>query len=576
MQQYKIMLDLLREQRGKYLVGLFLLGIANPLSNIAASILFIDVFDKAVYDASLIPAIIAKFSLLILVEATITPLGGYLVNFSALKTTARLREQVLRKLIRLDQTTLNKSHGGDLISRCTNDIQIAETAYKEQIQQVGQVLLNGVGCSLFMVILNWRFAVALMVYQMVMLLVATRFAKASKQASEEVQSALGKVTEKISDILSGFQVIRLFSIGEYIVDKFKLQNEHARNKSETKVRLNAAYRGVNNFAWSSSFVGFIAISTWFLARGDVSLGTIVALTQAQNGVTQLFTSLGTYIYQLQASMAGFDRIQELMRKKDEPQYYPLTGTEYCDDAALSLRNVSFHYEDGAKVINDLSLSIDRGETIAIVGPSGGGKSTLLKLILGFHYPQSGGISIMGKPASKYTLAEIRDLVAFVSQDPYLFSGTVRENILYGNPSATDEQVIAAAKQANAHEFIQGLGEGYDTVVGERGIFLSGGQKQRIAIARAILKDAEILLLDEATSALDNESEALVQTALDELMKEKTSIVIAHRLSTIEDADRILVMDQGEIAEQGTHQELLKQGGIYASLYSLQFREDQIA
>ena len=504
------------------------------------------------------------------------PVGSYLVNLSALKTTAKLREQVLKKLIQLDRRALTQSHGGDLISRATNDIQIAETAYKEQVQRLAGVLLNGIGCGVFMLLLDWRFSLALIAYQIVVLFVVTRLAQASRRASEDVQSALGKVTERISDILAGFQVIRLFSIGEYILEKFRVQNEEARLKSEARVRLNALYQGVNAFAWSSSFVGFIAISGWFLVRGHVSLGIIVALTQAQNGVTQLFLNLGTYIYQLQASLAGFDRIQELLAREDEPRHYPLLGEKYHDDAMLSLYNVNFHYDDGTRAINDLSLSINKGETVAIVGPSGSGKSTLLRLILGFVYPQSGCLSIMGKPASEYTLEEIRDLVAFVPQDPYLFSGSVRENLAYGRPGAAEAEIIAAAKGANAHEFIEALEEGYDTLVGERGIFLSGGQKQRIAIARALLKDAEILLLDEATSSLDNESEALVQSALEQLMQGRTSIVVAHRLSTIERADRILVMDQGEIVEQGTHRELLERGGVYASLYNLQFGEAQPA
>lgn len=570
------MLNLLKEEKGRYLSGLLMLAISNPMSNIVIAILFMDIFDRAVYDSSLILPIILKCLGLIIFLALITPIGMYLVNYASLKTTARLREQSLEKLIKLDQTTLNDSHSGDLISRTTNDIQTTETAYKEQLVRVSETLLNGIGCTVFMVWLDWRFALGLIGYQIILLFIMTRFAKPLKVASDEVQSSLGKVTEKISDILAGAHVIRLFNIGGYMVGKFKEFNDITKSKAEKRVRINAAYQGLNTFAWTSSFVGFIAVSGWFMSKGYIELGTIIALVQVQNGVSQLFNQLGTFINQLQTSLAGFDRISELLDKKEEPKYYPLSEEGCYDNAVLSLYNVNFQYEDDIKVINNLSLSVEKGETVAIVGPSGGGKSTLFKLILGFNYPQSGCVSIMGKPASKYTMEEIRDLAAFVPQDPYLFSGTVQENISFGKTGASTKQIVEAAKQANAHDFIENLEEGYNTLVGERGTFLSGGQKQRIAIARAIIKNAEILLLDEATSALDNESEALVQSALDDLMREKTSIVIAHRLSTIEKADRILVMDKGAIAEQGTHQELIELGGIYANLYNLQFKEDKIA
>lgn len=576
MKKYKVIFNLLREQKTRYMTGILLIGISNPLTNIIVALLFRDIFNKAVYDANLIPPLVLKFLGLTLVVAIIIPLGSYLINYSAIKTTARLREQSLKKLIKMDQTSLTQSHSGDLISRATNDIQITETAYKEHLQNVVEILLNGIGCTVFMIAMNWRFALGLIAYQIILFFLATRFAKHLKKASDELQSSLGKVTEKISDILAGSHVIRLFNIGEYMVEKFKEQNDNAKNKSEKRAKINAAYQGVNTFAWTSSFIGFIAISGWFMSRGLIEFGTIIALSQLQNGVTQLFSQLGSYINQLQTSLSGFDRVVELLEKEEEPIYYPLTEEGCYDTLALSMYNVNFQYEDEARVINNLNLKINKGETVAIVGPSGGGKSTLFKLLLGFNFPQSGCISYMGKPASKYTLEDIRNLLAFVPQDPYLFSGTVFENISYGLDNCTEDQVKAAAKQANAHEFIENLDEGYNTLVGERGAFLSGGQKQRIAIARAIIKNAEVLLLDEATSALDNESEALVQKALDELMEEKTSIVIAHRLSTIEKADRILVMDKGTIVEEGTHEALLSLNGVYAKLYNLQFKQEDVA
>lgn len=589
MKQFKLMMSLLKEEKLRYLVGVVLSSLASPLSNIVVAFLFMQLFDNAVYDASSILPLLINFLLLILALAIMIPAGGYLINYAALKTTANLRQRTLKKLINLDQSTLSASHSGDLISRVTNDIQTAEVAYKEQLVGVTEVLFNGIGCTFFMILLNWKFALGIIGYQLFTLFLITRFAKPLKEASEEVQSSLGKVTEKISDILAGSHVIKLFNIGDSIVAKFKAQNDIALSKAEKRVKINAVFQGVNSFVWMSSFVGFITVSGWFMSLGYVELGALIALVQLQSGVTQLVNVLGRFINQLQKSMAGFERITELLEKKDEPKYYPslnkavvhnefnptdnnkttdndnITDTANTIPKVLSLSGVNFQYDEETKVINNLNLSLRKGETVAIVGPSGGGKSTLFKLLLGFHFPQVGEVSFMEKEAQNYTLEEIRDFTAFVPQEPYLFSGTVYENIAYGNEKATREDVVKAAKQANAHDFIENLEKGYDTLVGERGSYLSGGQKQRIAIARAIVKNAEILLLDEATSALDNESEVLVQGALDELMKEKTSIVIAHRLSTIEKADRILVMDQGTIVEEGTHEELLKQGGLYAKL-----------
>lgn len=574
MATYKVMFQLLKEHKVKYVVGVILLGVTNPLSNIVVARLFLKVFDGAVYDASLVLPVVVQFLLLTAVLALITPLGKYLIDVAALNTTARLREAVLTKLIRLDQGELKQSHTGDYISRGTNDIQVAEALYREQLQEVCGILLNGVGCGVAMLILDWRFSLGLIAYQLLMIFLVSRFAKPLKKVSDALQGTLAKVTERASDIIGGYQVIRLFNMGGYITERFREQNEKSRHEAEKRVRISALYQGVNTFSWTSSFIGFIMVSGWFMSQGHVTLGTIIALVQLQNGVSQLFLSLGTYFNELQSSLAGLDRIGELLNKHEEPEYYPLAVSDCHDEAALTLSNVGFSYDGSTDVIENLDLSIVKGETVAIVGASGGGKSTFFNLLLGFNFPQRGCISMMGRPASEYTLHEIRELFALVPQEPYLFSGTIRENIAHGSLIASDEQIIMAAKQANAHEFIERLPEGYETLVGERGVFLSGGEKQRIAIARAIIRDADILLLDEATSALDNESEALVQEALDDLLQKRTSIVIAHRLSTVENADRILVMDQGSIVEEGTHESLLSQAGLYARLHYMQFREEK--
>ncbi|HKM43346.1 MAG TPA: ABC transporter ATP-binding protein, partial [Limnochordia bacterium] len=318
MGKYKTMFQILKENRAKYLAGIFLLGITNPLSNIVVAYLLLETFDRAVYDASLILPVAVRFLLLTGILALLTPLGEYLVAVAALKTTGRLREAVLTKLIRLDQAELRESHSGDYISRGTNDIQVVESLYKEQLQQVCGILLNGIGCAVAMLLLDWRFSLGLIAYQLLMIFLVSRFAKPLKKVGDALQETLAKVTEKTADIIGGYEVIRLFNLGGSIMEAFREKNDQAREVAEKRVRISALYQGVNSFSWASSFVGFILVGGWFMSQGHVSLGTIIALAQLQNGVSQLFLSLGTYINELQASLAGLDRIQDLLGRKEEP------------------------------------------------------------------------------------------------------------------------------------------------------------------------------------------------------------------------------------------------------------------
>jgi ABC-type multidrug transport system fused ATPase/permease subunit len=285
-------------------------------------------------------------------------------------------------------------------------------------------------------------------------------------------------------------------------------------------------------------------------------------------VNRLFNQLGNFVVQSQSSLVGVNRIFELLNMPPEKEEYNLAGT-YTGSNIIEIQNLSFNYKDRDNVINNLSLSVEKNSKIAFVGLSGGGKSTIIKLLLGFYPIETGNIFINNRSISEYKLMELRNMIAYVPQDAYLFEGTIEENIRYGKLTASSDEIIAAAKLANAHEFILEQTEGYNTKIGEKGAKLSGGQRQRIAIARALLKDAPILLLDEATSALDTESEELVQKALDNLMRGRTTITIAHRLSTIKSSDEIYVIGNGSILEKGTHNELLSMSGLYRKLYEVQ-------
>jgi ATP-binding cassette subfamily B protein len=302
---------------------------------------------------------------------------------------------------------------------------------------------------------------------------------------------------------------------------------------------------------------------------------LLALVQLNNPVQNLVYSLGGTVSRIQGALAAGDRILGVLDAEPEPARYPRAlgqpvGARH--DGVVAFEEVTFSYGDERPVLQGLSFDIREGQIAALVGPSGSGKSTIFRLLMG-HYPVgSGGIAVLDKPIYAYDLSELRDVSAFVPQDAYLYSGSVLENIRYGNLDASEEDVIAAARASYAHDFILELPAGYETRVGERGARLSGGQRQRIAIARALLKNAPILLLDEATSALDSESEALVQQALNALMRGRTTIAIAHRLSTIENADVIYVVDGGRVVDQGKHRELVRKDGLYRHLYELQYRD----
>jgi ATP-binding cassette subfamily B protein len=341
-----------------------------------------------------------------------------------------------------------------------------------------------------------------------------------------------------------------------------LQASNKRVKKQSTVEALNMFTGMMGFAIITVFGGFLVI------EGIITIGVIVAVTQLQNGVQGLVQSLGRFITNLQASLAAGDRVYKLFDEAKEPKTYKYTTTIEENDCALTLKDVSFKY-DQAMVINKLNMAINLHQTAALVGPSGGGKSTIFKLILQFYPLLEGAIQVDELSGDETPLSVLRKHIAYVPQNAHLFNTSVRENIRYGNLEADDKTIIEAAKMANADVFIRELEHGYDTVVGENGAKISGGQRQRIAIARAIIKDAPLLLLDEATSALDNESEKLVQNALERLMNKKTSLVIAHRLSTIEHADVIHVMSEGNIKASGNHTTLIKEDGLYKTLYENQ-------
>ena len=490
----------------------------------------------------------------------------------------RSRVQMFEQIVRLPAKYFEDQHSGDLISRSTNDINIIERIFEQLVPGLIFGLILGVVGIIMILAMDWRLGLLALGVGFLIVLVSTKMAGPLRERSENIQQSMGALTERLTDLLQGVQVTKMFHLEQETHQLYVAANEIWATAKVRQASLQAVFDSVNVFLEWMRSLGTLALGLFFLSQGYGTLGTIVAAIHLQSNAGFMFSNLGDFITHIQASLAGAGRVFDVMDSSTEPKYQLAPASEAQSQQPtvspiIEMQDLAFSYNgdnDTDRLLRQISLKVFPGHLAALVGPSGGGKSTLIKLLLGIYPIEAGQILIKGKSIGVYPLAELREKVAYVPQDAYLFDGTVEENIRYGNMNATDDEVIAAAKAAYAHGFILQQPDGYQTIVGERGTHLSGGQRQRIAIARALLKNAPILLLDEATSALDSESEQLVQRALETLMQGRTTIAVAHRLSTIQHADTIYVIDKGLIVEQGTHAELLKEKGLYQTLYAMQF------
>jgi len=567
---FRRILRLMEGGRLPYIIGIIGMALAAFVLQVAISYAFRELFDTL--EEGVFREVLASIFIYIAAAAVVLmlyPLFSYLAMRTVVLTTGRIRHLTFEKLTRLPMGFFQRRHSADTSSRLTNDVVELEKAYSEHLIQFLVSLVSGIGTGIVMFLLDWRLALFALAGSLLTLFVNTIYAKRLKSVSTKVQRNLATANTKLSNIISGIHIIRVFNIQKRIVAKFKQSNDEVETASQTRISRQALIDSLNNLTSLLSFIGLIMFGAWLVLIGETSVGVIVAVTQLQNGVRELVGMLGTFISNLQGSLAAGERVFEVLDEEEEnliPAGEPRVREK---PFALAFDKVSFGYGEEA-VIKGMDFSVKKNETAALVGPSGGGKSTVFKLLLQFYEPNEGEIFIAGKNAKEESKKELRARFAYVPQNAHLFNCTIRENIAYGRQDALDEDIIRAAKAANAHDFIKSFSKGYDTMVGEDGMTLSGGQRQRIAIARAILTDAPVLLLDEATSALDNESEALIKDALEKLMKKKTSLIIAHRLSTVEHADNILVIDDGKVAEEGTHADLLAQeDGLYANLYARQ-------
>jgi len=494
------------------------------------------------------------------------------VNFTE-NTLANLRLALYSNLVKLPMTFFSQKRVGELNSRISSDItQIQDTLTSTIAEFLRQFILIIGGVAL---LANESFKLTLLMLSVVPLVAvaAVIFGRFIRKYSKKVQDQVAESQVIVEETMQGISIVKAFANEWY---------EIARYNGKIKEIVKIAIKGGKYRGYFASFIifclfGAIVAVVWFGVRlsisGEMSVGQLISFVLYSTFVGASFGGIAELYAQIQKAVGATERVFELLEEIPEKIKDTLSDSEAKIKGDVSFKNVAFYYPSRKEiqVLKEVSFNANFGQKIAIVGPSGAGKSTIASLLLRFYDINGGEISIDGKNIYDYDLETLRGNMSIVPQDVILFGGTIRENIAYGKPNATEDEIIKAAKQANAYQFIKGFPEKFETIVGERGIKLSGGQRQRIAIARALLKNPRILILDEATSSLDSESEKLVQEALEILMEGRTSIIIAHRLSTIRSADQIIVLDDGTIKEQGTHQELIALvNGIYKNLSNLQF------
>ena len=504
------------------------------------------------------------------------PLFKYLHQCCAIKAMGNIRMNVFKHMGSLTVKNFEGRHTGDLITRITNDIDAIQKVYMNHIPMLSFAFIHGTVAIISMLLMNWQFAILAIVIGLVSVLISILFSKPLRRTGDDVQSRIGGMTQSLIDISDGFMETKMFNIEGKIFDKYENENRNLNVAVIKRGKISSILEVINDTYGILKTIGLLTLGLYMSMNGKIDIGTIAAILHLQGNASFLFENIGQFIAGIQGSLAGACRVFELLNSPTESyDTKEYNKSNIFSNSMIEMKKVCFSYDDGERVLDKVDISVDEGKMAAIVGASGGGKSTLIKLLMGFYNVDDGEIFIDGKPIESRSLRELREMIAYVPQDAYLFYGTIEENIRYGRLDATKEEIIESAKMAYAHDFIMEFPDGYDTMVGEKGANLSGGQKQRIAIARAILKNTPILLLDEATSALDSESEQLVQLALDRLMKGRTTIAIAHRLSTIEAADEIYVLQDGKVMENGRHMDLISMEGIYKHLYDLQIKQNSI-
>lgn len=516
------------------------------------------------------------FGSLLLVLYALRSALDYFIQYQGhvigVKMQAQMRSDMFNHLEKLPYSFYDGNETGKIMSRMTNDLwEVSELAHHGP----ENIIISSISIvTAFVYLSTINIWLTLIIFACVpfLLLISWSLRKRMRNAFTESRQAVAEINGALESSISGIRVTKAFTNSDVESEKFEVGNHAFINARKKSYKAMGMFHSSTTFVTNVFNVIVLIAGGLFLYNGDILFGDYTAFILSVNLFLGPVNTLIAFMEQYQNGVTGFKRFLEIMDTEPEIDTSDATDIEKVEGDIL-FKNVTYGYEGDTDVLHDLTLEIKKGEIFALVGPSGGGKTTICHLIPHFYNVEKGEIFIDGKEIHDITMKSLRQNIGIVQQDVYLFNASIRDNILYGRPGATDEEVYEAAKRANIHDYVLTLENGYDTIIGERGVKLSGGQKQRLSIARVFLKNPPILILDEATSALDNTTEILIQRALDELCKGRTTIVVAHRLSTVKNANKIAVVSDGRITELGNHNELVELGGTYAGLYKLQFRDD---
>lgn len=559
------------------LMLIFVFCVITTLVSIMGTKLNGEIVDKyiSVGDISGLFRICIVLVFMYLVATLSTFIQNRLMVSIAQKTSAEIRKDLYEKMQHLPLKYFDTHSSGDLMSRLTNDIDNINMTMSQSITQLISGVINIVGMLIAMLMLNKTLTIIGLITTPITILATRALVKCTQPLFVKKQSGLGHLNGYIEEMVSGQKAVLLFSQEEKVKKEFSEINKNITKYSILAEALSGFMGPINNFINNLTyFLTYLILAICggvFLLKGmDITVGVIFSIILYMRNFNQPINQILNISNTIQGALAGAERVFEVMDEESEVDKSDAVDVENLD-GEVKLENVDFSYNKNKKVLNKINLTAHKGQTIAIVGPTGSGKTTIINLLNKFYHIDSGTITIDGIDIDNITMESLRKSVAVVLQDTYLFSVSIRENLKYGNLNATDEEIIEAAKLANAHHFIMQLEDGYDTVLSDNGSNLSQGQRQLLAIARAILSKSSILILDEATSSIDTRTEVHIQDAMVNLMEGKTTFIIAHRLSTIRNADVILAVKDGEIIEKGTHEELLEAKGFYENLYNSQFR-----